>query len=280
MSHTFTAEPVKNDIDKGSKPKISKNLVVIVIVILFLCCIAGALGAAGTYIYLKNKDKDVTDNVNADTSGSEDQDDITADQSDDTEDGSNEDIGDDGISDDSSDDSQGAQDDGNDDGLQLVQQPEASEVFDTMGGVKSYILTASLDEEGSIYAQFQAPDREYVRQTVGTEVVEEIAISDDIYIREDGGTWEKGEDSNLTGFHQDLIDENFWTSDFEIKKKGTSDGYWYYTASSDDSSSFKLYAHKDTKYIYKLEMFSGSYSLGELVFKDYNSDKINIKKPI
>ncbi|MDD3647977.1 MAG: hypothetical protein PHS44_05785 [Candidatus Dojkabacteria bacterium] len=159
-------------------------------------------------------------------------------------------------------------------------QPDISKVFDAMGELDSYTLTATITGEGEIYAQYQAPNREYVRETYEGDVNEEIAIGEDVYSRDNGGVWKKTDYVSLTGFHEELTNEKFWTEDFNIIKDGSSGEYWIYNAASPDGFSFKLYVYQDTNYIYKMDIFEGSISGGSMIFKDFNSENIKIEKPI
>lgn len=248
MEENLDSSQVPTDNSEVTSSKIKLLVLAIILCLLTCCCVTSAV-AGGSYYYHKR------DNSN------EDQENLDEDKNTVSEIENN-------------------QSDKEEDRDPMDDQPEIDEVFEVMSNLESYSITVEMSSDsGSMYAEYRAPNKEYVKGIEGASVTEEIVIGDDIYYRENQGAWSKKDTISLAGFHTELIDADSWNEIFEILKNGTKNDYWHYEA-SDAFGTLEIYVDKKTSYMFKILMLEDDTIIGEYMFGDFNSEDINIEAPI
>jgi hypothetical protein len=240
---------------KQATSKNKKLIILTLIVVVFLCCCTSVVIGAGYYFVVSNTEEveDVIEIIDKkETEKKENSDTKKEDEKEDQKD-------------------------------TIDKQPTIFKIKSAFLDVESYelraiVYTQSGDVESSIDAKFQSPDSEYVVQTSGSAIFEEIMIGGDIYNRTQGGSWVQSTTGELTGFHQEMI-EVFLDTEYSFKMDGEQDGYWKYTG-ADEYVKIELLVDKDSHLPYKFLLYDGALINGMIQFFNYDDPTINIESPL
>jgi hypothetical protein len=256
--------------------KSTKTLLIIIIVAVVSFCFLSSAAATAGVIYWKNK-QEKEEEQKEDDKDENDQDD--EDDGDDQDDDGDEDDENDGDNQDDGDD-EDDQDDGDDDG-DASANPSLEDLFTAMDGLESYSMTIASDEItefGTLYAEYEAPDKMRVLLDMAGMTYESIAIGDEVYTRQDDGPWTEMDlgYTDISEEFMDMLEDDAYT----FTPSGEKDGYWYYKIEYEGSIG-EMYVTKGTNYVAKIVATEeGTEHDVTIEFDDFNSDKINIEKPM
>lgn len=160
-------------------------------------------------------------------------------------------------------------------------QPSFSTVLSAMRTVSSYeFLYEYYDRGEKMDGKYVSPDKEYAKDVIGTDTVEEIKYGSMYYQRENYGSWTSITSAQLTGFHDGIIDM-FDNSTLNITLNGEDQGYWVYMLSN-SSGFIQIDVDKKTNLIHSIGISdpSGQSLEAYIEYKNYNDPSITVQKPI
>lgn len=176
-------------------------------------------------------------------------------------------------------DSNSLQDEGEEDEEVSTDQPKFDAVFDKFKEQSSYrFQKKNIDDMVIVNGVYVSPDREQVEQIKDGSKVEEVALGDKYYRKEEGGVWFEIDNPEITGFHDEVL-SIFMTSLDSYTLDGSVNGSWKYSSKSDvwDKS---FYVSKKGLLLEKIEFLSEGSLKIEVVISDHNLEEIEIESPV